>query len=321
MWAYFSSAVIINHFINFCNSLIQTICYNETVTKCHGLKETMINNQLAFDFLVTLLPELGAELLRLQAEKNFAAHDKKADHPASIVTKADLFADQFLTGKLKAKFPTSNFLTEETTSNDDLDKHDFTAYLQLPDLWIIDPIDGTANFARGSEDFMVSIALAQRGVINLAVTFRPATRELFFAKRGKGAWLLSTTNERVPLQVSTVASLGQSAISFHLGPTIKAALHGKGSAYRWAELFKNSKFMVRDVGSLVLTGVRIARGHYDAWLGARIAPWDWAAVSLLIEQVGGKVTTLDGEEWNFAEPSGLFSNGLLHQEILDALKK
>jgi myo-inositol-1(or 4)-monophosphatase len=281
----------------------------------------MIDPQKALTFLLQLLPPLASKIIHFQTIRDLGGHNKQPDSPATIVTKADLFADKFLIDQLRIQFPQANFLTEETTPHALTLSHDFASYLNLPDLWIIDPIDGTANFARGCEDFMISLALAQKNKITLAVTMRPTTKEIFFALRGQGTWQLFKSGKKTPLHVSSITSLQQSATSLHLGPTIKAALRGKDDTNRWARLLKGSLPMVRDVGSSVLTGVRIARGHYDAWIGARTLPWDWAAISLLIQEAGGQVTTFSGKTWNFNSSNGIFSNGLLHQAIINALKK
>lgn len=192
-----------------------------------------------------------------------------------VVTDVDRRAEQAIVARLRAAFPTHGFLAEESGASDG------DTYR-----WIIDPIDGTLNFAHGLPHFCISIALACDGEVILAIVLDPLRGELFHAEKGGGAWLGDAR-----LQVSACASLEQallgavfpkpaSPLLVRFSPTLARALAHAGG--------------VRRSGSMVLDLAYVAAGRLDGFWEFGMQPWDIAAGSLLVKEAGGVVETIDG---------------------------
>lgn len=218
----------------------------------------------------------------------------------NIVTDVDKSAERMIIGKLRAAFPGYAILSEEAGSDDVA-----SAYR-----WIIDPLDGTTNFAHAFPFFCVSIGLERDGRIVVGVVYDPLRDELFTAEEGKGAFL-----NRRAISVSRVSSLRQSFLStgFSYGITRKDRNIGN-----FGRLLVRT-MAIRRPGSAALDLCYVACGRFDGYWELGLHPWDSAAGSLIVEEAGGKVTRFDGTEYSHYDRNILATNGRIHRQIVSQL--
>ena len=178
--------------------------------------------------------------------------------------------------------------------------------------WIVDPLDGTTNFLHAMPHFAINIALQREGGIVAAVTYNPATSDLFWAERGRGAYL----NDR-RLRVAARARFEEAV--FATG--IPFMGHGQHARFL-KELHQISQRVsgVRRFGAAALDLAWVAAGRFDGYWERDLHPWDIAAGILLVTEAGGKVTDADGGEDPLATGSICAANPELHGPLLDRLK-
>lgn len=193
-----------------------------------------------------------------------------------IVTEADHASEAYIIGELQRLFPTHRILSEEAGDLDGHEEH----------LWLIDPLDGTVNYAHGVPFFSVSIAYAHKGTVMLGAVYDPMRDEMFIAERGRGATLNGRT-----LKVSNtddlVRSLMVTGFPYDLWTTDQNNLDFFG---KFARLTQG----VRRLGSAALDLCYVAAGRVDGYWELSLKPWDLAAGSLVAEEAGAKVASLDG---------------------------
>ena len=225
--------------------------------------------------------------------------------PADFVTAADMKAEQTLVDELSKSRPGYGFLAEERGLVEGTDKSH---------TWIIDPLDGTTNFLHGIPHFAINIALerAEAGVV-AAVTYNPVTDELFWAEKGKGAFLNNEKRLRVAARRDLSGALLATGIPFEGRP---------GHAQFLKELHQMTARVagVRRFGSAALDIAWVAAGRYDGYWERNLSPWDLAAGVLLMTEAGGKVSTADGEGDPLKANSVIASNMELHPLILERLR-
>ena len=254
------------------------------------------------EFAIATARAAGRLLHRLYGQDH-AVHFKSSD--IDLVTEADLASEQLLVDAIRREFPEHEIVSEEGLGS-------FAALAaDSPPVWLVDPLDGTVNYAHGYPLWGVSLALSEGGRIVLAVTFDPLRDETFMAQQGKGAWC---NGERI--KVSDVADMHR-------------ALVATGFAYQRASIADNNlaEFAavmpqvqgIRRAGSAVLDLAHLASGRLDGYWEMHLRPWDWAAGWLLVEEAGGKVTDMQGEPWSLASNEIVASNGPLHKELLARL--
>jgi myo-inositol-1(or 4)-monophosphatase len=246
-----------------------------------------------------LAARLAGELLRQNRGRIGQVRHKS---PMEIVTDIDLQAEALIAERLQAAFPDFSFLGEEGTGGN----------TNRASYWIVDPIDGTTNFARGYPAFAVSIALEVSKEIVLGVVYNPILDELFVAEKGKGATLNGNH-----LQVSGVQDLNRAVVAsgFPYDAWTSAADNLDG----WGKLVKRA-FSMRSDGVAALDLCHVAAGRLDAYWEIDLAPWDMAAGALIVHEAGGKITTVSGEPFNAYLRNILATNGRLHPEMLNLLR-
>jgi len=213
------------------------------------------------------------------------------------VTTADFEADAELKQILREAFPTYGWLSEETVDNDDR--------LTAERVWIVDPLDGTKEFIKGIPEFVVAIALAERGLPVMGVSYNPIKDELFWGVRGAGCHL----NDKI-VTVSEIAALEHSTILASRSETAR----GEWKAYE-------GRVTVRPIGSVAYKLALVAAGQADATF--TLTPkseWDIASGVALIIAAGGRVTDLYGAPIEFNRrdvktPGFVASNGHLHAQL------
>ncbi len=225
---------------------------------------------------------------------------------ANLVTQADVACQKAILQIIKKNFPEHDFLAEENgLKNTGSDWK-----------WVIDPIDGTTNFAHTLPQFSISIALAHKGVLVLGGVYDVFKDELFLARKGKGA----TLNGK-KIHVSKVKRL-EDALLVTGFPYVR-----EGRMEELLTRFKNfilSCHDVRRLGSAALDMCWVAAGRFDGYWEDSLNPWDISAGKLILEEAGGKVTDYAGKPWKKLEAFGsqtLASNGKIHREMFDIIKK
>jgi histidinol-phosphatase len=221
----------------------------------------------------------------------------KAD--ATPVTQADRGAEQAIREVLGHAFPEMGFLGEE-----------FGAVGDQRRRWIVDPIDGTKNFLRGIPYWATLLALEEDGEITLGAVHSPATGELYWARRGQGAWL-----EGAPLRVSTVSRLRDAMVT-HSSLNLLRVLDG---GRLWDGFVRLVDETDRQRGFGDYFGYTfVLRGQAEIMLEADVKPWDIAPFKILFEEAGGRFTDLAGRPTIYSG-NALASNGRLHDETLRLL--
>jgi myo-inositol-1(or 4)-monophosphatase len=228
---------------------------------------------------------------------------KKGD--INLVTEADLASEALIIERIRSHFPKHAILAEEAGNAVVAVEGD------SGHKWIIDPLDGTTNYAHAYPCFAVTIALEHQGEIVLGVTLDPTRNELFAAEKGRGA----TLNGK-PISVSATDELGNSLLVTGFPYDIK---HREKFAANLTELLLRSRGVRRD-GSAAIDMAYVACGRFDGFWEEGLSPWDMAAGQLLIEEAGGWVTNYDGSAFSIYRPPVCASNGLIHNEMLAVLR-
>ena len=221
---------------------------------------------------------------------------------ADLVTAYDVKVENFLKEKLLALVPDAIFFGEEEKENQDPSKG-----------WafIVDPIDGTANFVHNMGRSAVSVALAKDGRVQYAVCLNPFRNEMYTAKRGEGAYL---NGRRIHVSDTPIE---KGIFSFGTAPYYPE-LHERTMSLL-NQLFLRSCDM-RRMGSAVLDLCDVAAGKTDLFFEYRLSPWDYAAGSLLVEEAGGILTTLEGREVPVVEKSSLWATNKVNEKLLGELE-
>lgn len=244
--------------------------------------------------------EKAGQVLLEKFERNVAISYKGE---IDLVTDADHAAEKVIVELLRERYPDHDILAEEG----DYERRG------ADQCWIIDPLDGTTNYAHGLPWFAVSMALSVRGSVVLGAVFNPYNGELFVAERGQGA----TLGSRV-LQVSTTETLDRSLLA--TGFAYDHKQNPDNNYVHFARLQRLAQ-AVRRVGSASLDLACVAAGRFDAFWELKLKSWDVAAGVLLVEEAGGVVTDYSGQPMALDRGEILASNGRLHQAMQAALKR
>lgn len=228
------------------------------------------------------------------------AYSYKTDK--TIVTEVDKKINTFIINEIKKKYPTHAIDGEE-------EKYGKSAYT-----WICDPIDGTAMYARKIPISVFSLALAEEGVPILGVVYDPFTDNLYSAFKGNGAYENNT-----PIKVNNYELENEnSIINFDIWPAAEYNL------YPILEILGKKTYTV-SIGSIIRAGVEIAKGNFTLALfpGTKDKNCDIAALKVIVEEAGGKVTNLAGEEERYDQSihGAIISNKLIHEEIVKLIKE
>lgn len=221
--------------------------------------------------------------------------------PTNLVTEMDARAEVLILERLRAAFPDDAILSEEAG----------TLAGRSGRRWLVDPLDGTTNYAHGLPLFAVSIALEVDKEVRLGVIYDPNLDELFVAERGGGAFVNDTA-----LAVSTTATLDESLLATGFPYDIRESMENNLAQYAALSLRSRG---VRRLGSAVLYLSYVAAGRMDGYWELRLAPWDVAAGSLLVEEAGGRVTNLAGGRLDLDAPAVVASNARIHDAMLAVL--
>jgi myo-inositol-1(or 4)-monophosphatase len=218
-----------------------------------------------------------------------------------LVTEFDKRSEEVILSFLQQEFPDHSILAEESGRNETISEYQ----------WLIDPLDGTTNFAHGIPIFSVSIGLLRNNVPLVGVVYDPFRDEMFSGELGHGATL---NNE--PIHVSSRADLGQAVIS--TGFPYDVRTNPRNNLAQFAQ-FQLRTQAVRHLGSAALDCTWTAMGRLDGYWEFGVQPWDIGAGALIVLEAGGRITFVDGDENFLSTASILVSNGLLHEQMLQVL--
>jgi myo-inositol-1(or 4)-monophosphatase len=239
----------------------------------------------------------GADLLKEYFEGTFEIESK--DTINNLVTEVDKKSEKAIIAVIQEVYPDHFILSEEIGA----------ISTQSDYKWIIDPIDGTVNFAHGIPICCVSIGVEYQGAIIMGCVLNPFMNELFFAEKERGAFLNGKA-----IKVSKKAEL-------------ESACLVTGFPYRWAKIdtdpipvfekFIRKGLPVRRLGSAAIDLCWVACGRFDGFWEYNLNPWDIAAGYLIVEEAGGTITNFKGDAYSVYDKQTLATNGLIHKQMLD----
>lgn len=272
------------------------------------MENTVTVREFRVSRLPTVLQPLTAEAIALALDagrilrRRFrTAVQVTLKGPADVVTAADIEAQSLIVRRLRRRFPAHGILAEEGL--------DATAGTEWR--WIVDPLDGTKNFARGIPSFCVSIAVEREGRVEVGVVDDPVHEELFVAVRGAGAWC----NGR-PIRVSEVSDLEAAFLGTGLPHRVGRFA---GPVGRTFTRFATCSLGVRDRGAGALDLCYMACGRFDGYWEIDQSPWDVAAGGLIVEEAGGLMSDFRGGPFDSFGGETVASNGKIHDQILAVL--
>ena len=254
------------------------------------LKNTIIQAALA-----------GSEILKLYFDKDYKISNKEGVN--NIVTEADLLAEKKIIEVITTQYPNHQILCEEvgTIVQDSTYK------------WVIDPIDGTVNFANKIPLCCVSIGLEYNGEIIIGVVYNPFLNEFFIAEKNGGSYL----NDK-KIQVSSKTKVDSSFLV-----TGFPYIYEKENKYDPLKIFERivkKGISIRRLGSAAIDLCWVAAGRFDGFYENKLQPWDSAAGVLIVEEAGGKVTNFDGQAYSIYKPTIVATNKLIHNQLLDFIQ-
>jgi myo-inositol-1(or 4)-monophosphatase len=252
--------------------------------------------------MVNAALKAGPQLVRDFGEVEQLQVSKKG--PSDFVTTADLKAEKTLVRELGKARPDFGFLLEEQGVREGADK---------TQRWIIDPLDGTTNFLHGIPHFCISIGYESNGEILAGVIYDPVKNEMFWAERGRGAWM----NDR-RLRVSGRSDLSEAVLATGIPH------HGRGNHREFlatAEMFMARTAGIRRMGAAALDLAYVAAGRYEGFWELDLKPWDVAAGSIIVKEAGGFISDYAGRDRAVQSGEVLAANDLLHPALVKLLSE
>jgi len=244
----------------------------------------------------------AGEILKKGYNSHFEIRKKEGKH--NLVTEYDLLSETTIISFIKERFPDHSILCEEggqVQKDNEIE-------------WIIDPLDGTVNFAHSIPMFAVSIAVRKGNDFISAVTYHPLLSELFVAEKAKGAYLNGNK-----IKVTNTKKLDDAILA--TGFPYDLINNPNNCIERFMSILKLG-LPIRRIGSACLDLAYIAAGRLDVFWEVNLGPWDCAAGKLLIEEAGGRVTHFDDSEVILKDKNAIVAtNSYLHENILNLFKK
>ena len=273
-----------------------------------AMSGSQANTENHFDLhvIIGVAQQAGDLTLAMQAQglQNISSKSSASD----LVTEADLASEKFIRTELQRHYPTVDFWGEESNQTPSSEY-----------FWVVDPIDGTNNFANGLPYFAVNIALNRGATTLIGVTLELPARHLYFAQLGQGAYRRTSDGREQRLHVNQTSVLDNAFVStgfpYHRGE------HEDNNLAEFAYFIKHTQG-VRCIGSAAMDLVNVASGvlagYWEGWL----QPWDAAPGALLVRESGGQVTDYYGDPWQLTSKTIVASNGQpdLHEAMLAGIR-
>jgi myo-inositol-1(or 4)-monophosphatase len=248
-------------------------------------------------FAMDLARKSGA----LLKEKFNQKHEIHYKGEINLVTEADKMSEDLIITAISRNFPDHGILSEESPVINGAGKL----------RWIIDPLDGTTNYAHGYPVFCVSIALEKEGEVILGVVYDPMREEMFVAQRGEGAYLNDNK-----IAVSPIKDISRSLLATGFPYDIRDS---KENNLNYFNAMAINVQAIRRAGAAALDLAHLAAGRFDGFWELKLKPWDTAAGCLLVTEAGGVISDIAGQKWQLQSPSLLASNGLIHEQMIQVL--
>jgi myo-inositol-1(or 4)-monophosphatase len=229
---------------------------------------------------------------------------KRMKGACDFVTDADVESEQVIVNYLREKFPDHAVMGEE----------EHRADVHAEQLWIVDPLDGTTNFAHGIPHFAVSIAYVERGVPMAGVVYNPSRDDWYTVARGRGAF----ANDK-QTHVSDHRQL--SDVIMGVGFYYDRGAMMRDTLQAIDKLFQQQIHGIRRFGTAAIDLCMVGMGQFGGFFEYELSPWDFAAGALFVEEAGGRVTTCDNQPLPLAKSSLLASNGHLHESVLNIVRR
>lgn len=243
--------------------------------------------------------EAAAKIIKENFDSGFTVFNKEGIN--NLVTEIDHKSEKAIIDVIKSEFPNHYILSEEVG-----------ALVQESEYkWIIDPIDGTVNYANGIPICCVSIGIEKAGKMEMGAVFNPFINEFFFAERGAGAFM----NDK-KISVSSKSELIKSCMVTGFPYTYLDEPNGPLQVF---EKFIRKGIPVRRLGSAAIDLCWVAAGRFDGFYEHQLSAWDSAAGFIIVEEAGGKVTNLKGDPYNPYKPGLIATNGLIHDDLVRVL--
>jgi myo-inositol-1(or 4)-monophosphatase len=257
-----------------------------------------VNHSTILEVAISIAHEAG-EVVREAFPRTALAH---IDFKGTVnpVTETDTIVEELIVSRLRAAFPDHRFLAEEGGGDD--------WRAPGPPIWLIDPLDGTNNFAHGFPHVAVSLGLLAKGQVVVGAAYDPLRDETFAAIAGSGATLNGE-----PIHVSGARRLADAFLATGFPYDRRTA--PDNNTERLDHFLRRSQG-VRRAGAAVLDLAYVACGRFDGYWEARLKPWDVAAGSLLVQEAGGRVTDGKGGPGYLRGDLVVASNGSIHDEML-----
>ena len=256
------------------------------------------SNEL-LDFTTDTLAQAGEIVVRY-FNRPISVSTKSSE--VDIVTQADLETEAFIVQRIQERYPHHSILAEEQGASG-----------SSSSMWVIDPIDGTTNFAHSYPAFMIAIAHIVHTEVVLAATYDPVRKEMFTAIRGNGAKL-----NNVPISVSNCSSLSSSIVA--TGFPYNRATTQDNNLRQFGNVMPKVQG-IRRSGSAALDLAYVACGRLDGYWEYKLKLWDCAGGILMVEEAGGKVSTSDGSQWNIQSESTVATNSYIHGQLLNLIQE
>ncbi|HET9015158.1 MAG TPA: inositol monophosphatase family protein [Thermomicrobiaceae bacterium] len=252
-----------------------------------------------FDSALDTAIQVSRAAGRLLMERFGQVHRVRHKGVVDLVTEADEMSERLIIQSLRDRFPDHAVLAEESGAAGASPGGNGPR-------WLIDPLDGTTNFAHGYPIFCVSLALELDGVVQLGVVYVPMLDDLFVAARGRGASV-----NGAPLRVSETPDLIHALVATGFNYDLEAR---RGNLEHWASFVQVTQGARRS-GAAAFDLCCVAAGRLDGFWEAGLKPWDAAAGTLAVTEAGGTVTGFEGEPFRIDGPDCLASNGRIHEHM------
>jgi myo-inositol-1(or 4)-monophosphatase len=219
--------------------------------------------------------------------------------PKDIVTEVDLLCEDLMVKAIQERYPEDAILSEEQGGE----------ISSTGRTWLLDPVDGTANYTRGNPLFCACVSIMEGDTVTHAAVSAPRIGDLYHAAAGAGAYR-DSSGRRAPLRVSGTERLEYAFFGADL-----AFSRGEAGVQR----VLSASWQFRALGSAGVRGAWLAAGYLDVSIGTRNTAWDYAPTVLLVSEAGGQVTDLSGGPWTHTSDGLVATNGRLHAEVLEIL--
>src|SRR5215203_4494394 len=222
--------------------------------------------------------------------------------PKDFVTEVDLLCEELMVNAIGERYPDDAILSEEMGGS----------VSESGRTWLLDPVDGTANYMKANPMFCACVSVMEGGTVTHAAVAAPRLGDLYHARSGGGAYRESGGRE-TPLRVSDTQRLEYAVAGADL------SLHGGRPQDPGVERVLFGAWQLRALGSAGIRGAWLAAGYLDVSVGTRNTAWDYAPTVLLVSEAGGRATDLSGEPWSLSSDGLIATNAALHDEVLDTL--